>query len=38
MGQTMKVRLYKAENVKAGTAISASFTGIPLPLPALPAK
>jgi hypothetical protein len=37
MGQT-KVRLYKAENVKAAAAISASFTGIPVPLPALPAK
>ncbi|MCX5685166.1 MAG: hypothetical protein NT049_16005, partial [Planctomycetota bacterium] len=37
MGQTMKVRLFKAENVKAGAVISASFTNIPLPLPALPA-
>ncbi|MCX5684330.1 MAG: hypothetical protein NT049_11685 [Planctomycetota bacterium] len=37
MGQTTKVRLYKAENAKAGAAISASFTDIPLPLPALPA-
>ena len=35
MGQT-KVRLYKAENVKAGTVIPASFTGIPAP-PAPPA-
>jgi hypothetical protein len=37
MGQ-MKVRLYKAVNVKAGTVISASLTGIPAPPPALPAK
>jgi len=37
MGQ-MKVRLYKAENVKAGTAISASLTGIPAPPPAPKAK